>query len=427
MTPERWQQIEQILAAAMPLAPGERDAFLAQACGSDENLRHEVESLLHFQPNLETFLEAPPAAIAADLLATEQIERAGQMINHYQILQAIGHGGMGEVYQARDTRLGRHVALKMLPVRFTQDPDRVRRFQREARTASALNHPNILTIYEISQHENTQFIAAEFVEGRTLRTLLINNELDLGMALEITIQVASALAAAHQAGVIHRDIRPEKIMLVPDPLLPDGERSKLLDFALAKLKNPAQVPGAEQVETRGNLPLLSGGYRAPEQDIDEDPSDVRLDVYLLGLLIREMLGGRAEREPAAGLPAGVDRGVPADDHGARAGGARDRPGRAGAGVAADRRTARPAGRPGAAAPRRRDLSTLWRGVQGAAALHGDLRRLPLLIRARFRARFRARARARLRARLRARARASPFGRAVSTRHQSTNTPTASFS
>ena len=289
MTPERWQQIEQILAAAMPLAPGERDAFLAQACGSDENLRHEVESLLHFQPNLETFLEAPPAAIAADLLATEQIERAGQMINHYQILQAIGHGGMGEVYQARDTRLGRHVALKMLPVRFTQDPDRVRRFQREARTASALNHPNILTIYEISQHENTQFIAAEFVEGRTLRTLLINNELDLGMALEITIQVASALAAAHQAGVIHRDIKPENIMVRPDGYV------KVLDFGLAKLSERVPTTMAfdrefASLKTQSGIVLGTVNYMSPEQARAWEV-DARSDIFSLGVVLYEMLVG----------------------------------------------------------------------------------------------------------------------------------------
>src|SRR5262245_523137 len=232
MTPERWKQIDQLLQDALEREPAERDAFLAEACGDDGELRREVESLLGFHNRAESFIEAPPAEMAAALLA-EKESRAGQTIGHYEIIRKIGRGGMGEVYLALDARLGREVALKLLPPRFTEHNQRVQRFRQEARAASALNHPNIIIIYEIgkasTESGSVHFIATEFIEGRTLGALIRSGEVKLGEALEVAMQVASALSAAHAAGIVHRDIKPENIMLRPDGYV------KVLDFGLAKL------------------------------------------------------------------------------------------------------------------------------------------------------------------------------------------------
>src|SRR6266545_7019270 len=201
MTPERWKQVDQLLQEALVRDSAERAAFLAEACGADDELRHEVESLLGFHDRAENFIETPPSDIAADLLAVEE-SRAGQTVGHYQLIRQIGRGGMGEVYLARDTRLGRPAALKLLQTSLTRDAARVRRFRQEARAASALNHPNILTIYEVGQADSTaggaQFIAAEFVDGQTLRELCRGGGLDLGATLDMLIQVAGALAAARR-------------------------------------------------------------------------------------------------------------------------------------------------------------------------------------------------------------------------------------
>src|SRR5262245_37015915 len=232
MTPERWKQIDQLLQDALEREPAERDAFLAEACGDDGELRREVESLLGFHGRAESFIEAPPAEMAAALLA-EKESRAGQTIGHYEIIREIGRGGMGKVYLARDTRLGRQVALKLLLPRFTEDAQRVRRLRQEARVASALNHPNIIIIYEIGEVKGAggalHFIATEFIEGRTLGALIRSGEMKLREALEVAVQVASALSAAHAAGIVHRDIKPENIMVRPDGYV------KVLDFGLAKL------------------------------------------------------------------------------------------------------------------------------------------------------------------------------------------------
>src|SRR5262249_17492116 len=153
----------------------------------------------------------------------------GRRIGVYQLSRELGRGGMGEVYLAHDARLGRNVALKLLPSRFTQDAERVRRFQREARAASALNHPNILTIFDIGQENGRHYIATEFVEGQTLRALVGRPEMSLGKALDVAKQMASALSAAHKAGIVHRDIKPENVMVRTDGYV------KVLDFGLAKL------------------------------------------------------------------------------------------------------------------------------------------------------------------------------------------------
>ena len=223
-----------------------------------------------------------------------------QTISHYRILDKLGSGGMGEVYLAEDTRLGRKLALKILPAEFTRDPDRVARFEQEARAASALNHPNIITIYEVGVHEGAHFIATEFIEGRTLRHSLPPAGMPLGEVLEITIQIASALEAAHRIGITHRDIKPENVMIRPDGYV------KVLDFGLAKLTeksdpkvDPAKVdkeaatmlqvsrkPGTDPGTVMGTVT-----YMSPEQARGL-PVDSRSDIFSLGVALYEMLTGR---------------------------------------------------------------------------------------------------------------------------------------
>src|SRR5438552_3663535 len=230
MTPERWQQVEEVLQAALDRAPAERAVFLAQVCAGDAELQSEASSLVSAYDAATDFIEEP--AIAQDariILGDHSLNRIGPEIGPYKIIDHLGSGGMGEVYLAQDARLDRLVALKVLPAYFVSDDTRLRRFQREARAASALNHPNILTIHEVSQGGGTYYIATEFIDGCTIRELITHDELSLEDVLEIAEQIASALAAAHAAGIVHRDIKPESIMRRTDGLV------KILDFGIAKL------------------------------------------------------------------------------------------------------------------------------------------------------------------------------------------------
>ena len=203
MKPELWQKIEDLYHAACERKPQERASFLDAACGEDEVLRREIDSLLAYESRAEGFIESPALEVAANMLADDQPPlEIGQSICHYHLLSLIGAGGMGEVYLAQDTRLGRKIALKVLPKHFTQDRDRVRRFEQEARAASALNHPNILIIHDIGQNEQIHYLATEFIEGETLRQHLLAVPIGIAQLLDITCQIASALAAAHQSGII---------------------------------------------------------------------------------------------------------------------------------------------------------------------------------------------------------------------------------
>src|SRR5215470_15117782 len=228
MTPERWLQVKQIFQSAIECPLDERAAFLGRACAGDPNLRSEVESLISSHNQAGDSIEALAVEAATDMIADDQASSIiGKRIGHYQVLSHIGRGGMGEVFLAHDTKLGRKVALKLLRSEFTRDQDRLRRFQQEARAASALNHPNILTIHDIGREDSLHFMATEYVEGQTLREHMGRAHMTLGQALDVATQAASALAAAHQAGIIHRDIKPENIMLRPDGYV------KVLDFGLA--------------------------------------------------------------------------------------------------------------------------------------------------------------------------------------------------
>ena len=293
MNAERWQKIEDLFQSARSrTTAGERAAFLDGACADDADLRVEVEALLQAEDSAGSFINTSAVKVAAGLVAAERAtEMAGRTIANYKILSAIGAGGMGEVYLATDTRSGRKVALKLLPEHLVQDAERVGRFQQEARAVLALNHPNIVTVYEIGQQEGMQFIASEFVKGETLRARMARAPLKLGEAIEITVQVASALADAHQEGVVHRDIKPENIMLRPDGYV------KVLDFGIAKLteqQTPAtqtEAPTLMKVETRPGMVLGSAHYMSPEQargvQVDE-----RTDIWSLGVVLYEMIAGR---------------------------------------------------------------------------------------------------------------------------------------
>ncbi len=230
MTPNRYQQVAHIYHQAAELEPDERAQFLDRVCADDPELRNEVEALIVSGEQAGDFLDQPVLEVAARQVASEKdLSCVGRRLGHYKVLSVIGAGGMGEVYLAQDTALGRKVALKVLPAHFTRDARRLSRFVREARAASTLNHPNILTIYEIGEAGGVHFIATEFVEGVTLRGRLADGRLELRAALEVTRQVAAALRAAHSAGVVHRDIKPENVMVRPDGLV------KVLDFGLATM------------------------------------------------------------------------------------------------------------------------------------------------------------------------------------------------
>jgi eukaryotic-like serine/threonine-protein kinase len=296
MTPAHWEQVDQLFHAALKIEPSERTTFLAEACAGDESLRREVESLLSSHGLSDTFFETPAADVAAELLdAHESTFASGQQIENYRIARRIGAGGMGEVYLADDLRLNRKIALKLLPAKFTIDAQRVHRFEQEARAASALNHPNIVTIHEIGRIDNTQFIVTEFVEGQTLRDRMNTRPISPREALEIAIQVAGALEAAHAAGIVHRDIKPENIMIRADGYV------KVLDFGLAKLTEQKTAPVDPEAETRAHLktdPQMVMGtvqYMSPEQARGRG-TDARTDLWSLGVVLYEMVSGHVPFE-----------------------------------------------------------------------------------------------------------------------------------
>jgi eukaryotic-like serine/threonine-protein kinase len=284
MTPERYQQIGDVYHSALELGPEERPVFLAQACAGDEELLREVESLIASNEQAGEFIHAPALEVAAGLLTKDQFDLLpGKSLGPYTILELLGSGGMGEVYLAQDSRLGRRVALKLLPDHFVTNEDRLRRFRQEARAASALNHPNIITIHEIGEAQTTHYIVTEFIEGETLRALLIRNRPEPSSALDIAIQTASALAAAHAAGIVHRDIKPENIMLRRDGYV------KVLDFGIAKLMPEGPAPSmGMSFETSPGLIVGTAHYMSPEQ-AQGFKVDERTDIWSLGVVLYEML------------------------------------------------------------------------------------------------------------------------------------------
>ena len=289
MNPERWQKIKGLFDAAVELAPAKRGKFLKKTCGTDVELCREVEKLLASFEGAESFMESPAAAEVAGLIVeNNQKLKSGQRVAHYETLRQIGEGGMGEVYLAQDTRLNRKVALKILPANLTADKSRLQRFKQEAQAASALNHPNIITIYEIREFGDTHLIATEYVEGETIRQKISGVNLKTTEILDIAAQVASALSVAHDAGVIHRDIKPENIMIRPDGIV------KLLDFGLAKLAETSAAKSADVSTKKLTNPGMVMGtvnYMSPEQAQGKSV-DRRTDLWSLGICLYEMLAGK---------------------------------------------------------------------------------------------------------------------------------------
>src|SRR6266481_5380962 len=213
MTPARFQTIEEIFRAALDQEPDQIGAFLDRACEGEEVLRRKVEALLASRQRAAGFIETSAVGLATRIIQNGQADSlVGQTIGHYKICESIGAGGMGEVYLATDTVAGRRAALKLLPLRFTGEAGRLKRFEQEARAVVGLNHPNIVTVYEIGEDHSAHYIASELIEGETLRDRLTRGRMQSSDALDIAIQVASALATAHEAGIVHRDINPENIM-----------------------------------------------------------------------------------------------------------------------------------------------------------------------------------------------------------------------
>ena len=293
MKAERWQQVNDLFQSATERAPEERAAFLDEACHGDKGLCREVESLIASYERAGTFIESPAFEAAPEFLTNEDRSGAlvGESIGHYRIESLIGVGGMGEVYLARDALLGRKVALKFLPQSLTADEAELNRLEHEARTASALNHPNILTVHEIGVDGRRHFIATEFIEGETLRAVLARGKLDMRDALNIATQVGSALAAAHKSGVLHRDIKPENIMLRPDAYV------KVLDFGIAKLSEQKEAPAKAETRINAGFQTASGlifgtaHYMSPEQARGQTV-DARTDIWSFGVVLFEMLAGR---------------------------------------------------------------------------------------------------------------------------------------
>jgi serine/threonine protein kinase len=295
MEHERWQRIEQLYHAALERDAEQRASFLAEACADDESLHNEVEMLLAANEQASGFLATPALEFEAKNLAAEKLPdslgiRVGQELSHYKILARIGAGGMGVVWRARDTRLDREVAIKVLPASLVNNLDSLRRFEQEARATSALNHPNILTIYDIGEHEGSPYIVAELLEGAELRELLIDGALTVRRSIDYAHQIAQGLEAAHEKGIIHRDMKPANLFVTK------SGRVKILDFGIAKLKlQKLDEVGADEASTR--IPLTNPGmilgtvgYMSPEQVRGRDV-DHRADIFSFGVILYEMLTG----------------------------------------------------------------------------------------------------------------------------------------
>jgi serine/threonine protein kinase len=280
-------KIEEIYHQALRIPFENRGTFLNDSCGNDNELRREIESLLSFDEQAKDFIETPPIDVAANLINEQNKEKLiGREFNHYQILEKLGAGGMGEVYLAEDTKLNRKVALKLLPLQFSQDAERRKRFEKEARAVSYLNHPNIITIYGIEHTEDFNFIVTELVEGKTLRELIAKKPFSPKETIEIGIQIADALDSAHSLGIIHRDIKPANIMIRQDNIV------KILDFGLAKLSkhggDSADFETREHTAPNGVMGTIN--YMSPEQALGETV-DFRTDIFSFGVVLYEMLTG----------------------------------------------------------------------------------------------------------------------------------------
>jgi serine/threonine protein kinase len=289
MTGERWQEIRTVLEAALQMDSEKRRAYLDQACASDQSLRREVESLLAADKQAQTdFLQSPPLAIRLG---------KGTRLGDYEIQSLLGAGGMGEVYRARDLRLRRDVAVKVLPAVVSSDPERLRRFEQEATAAAALNHPNILAVYQMGTHGGASYLVSELLEGETLREQIRRGRVAPRRVIDYGVQIAHGLAAAHEKGIVHRDLKPENLFVAKDG------RIKILDFGLAKLTQAqaGSEPSAPTIggETETGLVMGTIGYMSPEQ-VRGQAADFRADIFAFGAILYEMLTGkRAFQKPTS--------------------------------------------------------------------------------------------------------------------------------
>jgi TolB-like protein/Tfp pilus assembly protein PilF len=293
MTPAGWMRVKATVQLALEQAPEARAAFVAAACAGDTDLRAEVESLLAAHERAGTFIDAPLSpAVAAQIVgalekSAPKLQR-GDRLGPYEVLNPLGAGGMGEVYRARDPKLRRDVAIKVLPANMAGDPDRLRRFEHEARAVAALNHPHIVTIFSTEEADGVQFITMELIEGRTLDQVIPHGGVSLAQFFDIAVALADALAAAHRKHVTHRDLKPANVMVT------DDLRVKVLDFGLARSLEPQA--GRVEVEETG-LALTQPGmvlgtmpYMSPEQ-IEAKPIDARTDIFSLGIVLYEITTG----------------------------------------------------------------------------------------------------------------------------------------
>src|SRR5215468_7584005 len=316
MTPERWKKLDALFHEVLELQGEARAVHLAKVCGDDEQLREEAERLIAAHEREGSFIDSPIYAEAEEQTDDRRKESlVGRKIGPYQVISLVGYGGMGEVYRALDPRLGREVAIKLLPAAFSTDKDRLRRFEQEARAAGMLNHPNVLTIYDIgaaSQEDGgAPYIVSELLNGKTLGERLRGGALPLRRLVDHALQIARGLAAAHEKGIVHRDLKPENLFITKDG------RVKILDFGLAKLKEQSgraresENGGANKSTCslfRSPAPPLTTpgavmgtvGYMSPEQ-VRADEVDHRSDIFAFGAILYEMLYGRRAFQGASAV------------------------------------------------------------------------------------------------------------------------------
>ena len=293
MTPERWKRVEELYHAARTRPSGERAAFLADNCRDEESLRRDIESLLNEPVSADGFFDTPARAAARIASEVPRAAMSGQILGGYHLEALLGAGGMGEVYRARDAKLGRDVAIKILPRAVTGDPDRLARFEREARMLAALNHPNICAIYGLEEADGLRFLILELVDGETLGQKLAKlpvlnpqaSGLPMDEALMLARQIAEALEVAHEKGIIHRDLKPANVTITPDGVV------KVLDFGLAKPAS-ADASGPDPIlGTREGVILGTAAYMSPQQARGQ-VVDKRADIWAFGCVLYEMLTGR---------------------------------------------------------------------------------------------------------------------------------------
>lgn len=288
MTLERWKKLDELFHAALEREGDARVSFIAQATGEDAEMRRELESMVAHHEKASSFIESPAYAVAAETLIANDLpeQLIGTTLGPYRILNVLGTGGMGVVYRALDLELQRKVALKFLHPELTCDKSRILRFKQEARAASALNHPNILTVFAIGEIDGRHYISTELVDGKTLRELMKSRRMRLDQVLNVVSQISSAICAAHAAGIMHRDIKPENIMLRPDGYL------KVLDFGVAKLIEPSSGESglSTLINTEQGMIIGTIQYMSPEQARGLSV-DQRTDIWSVGVVLFEMLTG----------------------------------------------------------------------------------------------------------------------------------------